>query len=159
MSQLTKVISSIMRNSRRNNFYNRSKTFWTVICFIGCLFQVYELTNIFFSYEVITAVTIRRVTNFTPPALSMCFPIISVMKWEEAFQKFPWIYSTYGYANASMLRKNYSLFKYPVIKWKLESFLINNLTTRQLLDITYSARDLVELCLELYSGRPQLNCE
>lgn len=71
-------------------FYSRMKYlglllkfFWFTICAIGNLFQIGEITDQFFKYEIVTTINVNFPDTFTAPAISSCFYQVELVDWSK----------------------------------------------------------------------------
>lgn len=79
---VNRSISSNRTNSRkfRTNF---KLFFWFIICIIGSILQVIEVSNIYFSYKITTLVTMSYPPLITRPSLTVCFYTVEIYDWDK----------------------------------------------------------------------------
>ena len=65
------------------------KRIWAIACILGNVLQIIEVSNIFFSYSVVTVVDVDFPSKFRPPTISICFYTIDLVRWEMALTKLP----------------------------------------------------------------------
>lgn len=59
------------------------KLIWFFICFVGNMYQIGQISNQFFRYEIVTTVNLNFPDIFTAPAISVCFYEIEIVNWDR----------------------------------------------------------------------------
>lgn len=54
-----------------------------LICMIGVLYQVQEISVKYFKYQTTTLISIKTVHSFLPPDLSVCYPLDAIIDYER----------------------------------------------------------------------------
>lgn len=62
---------------------NQYKLLWMILSLLGTIYQVYNSSNEYFTYEINTNVQLIREKDLEIPKLILCFDVLQTLKWEE----------------------------------------------------------------------------
>lgn len=99
---------------------------FALLCLVGCSFQVYNISQIYFSFETTTHVKYENVVNISLPAITICIDKKYLLR-KQFFPQF------IGLENENSNRDEFYA--------KILQF-INNFTAAQQLDILYGAQEV-----------------
>ncbi|KAI1291853.1 hypothetical protein HDE_07598 [Halotydeus destructor] len=128
------------------------RALWFSLCVAGNTYQAYTLASTYLSYDVATQVRIKFPENFKPPAPSLCFALISMVKLDIAFARWPDLKARMGKAKQVLAGLNDTSFKEAIAqmpfneKIVLSEFIFENLKVDEAFAITYHQEDLFEVC-------------
>ena len=125
------------------------KEFWVLLCLCGNLLQISQISEIFFSYEVITIADVdypKRPIN--APTISFCFYISDMVKWDKVFEKFPEMKSHVGYKESmSMVNLSRKISKIGHLgKLNISSPIMNQGSAELLFSLTLEGEELFQVC-------------
>lgn len=116
---------------------NLFKNIWFVICLIGNITQIYQISSLYFSFSVLTKVFLTYPKETHLPTLSVCFYIGDLIKWEELFTKYPHHREAMKYEDMSIneIELTYRDYSQNEKLSKL-SGIISTLTSNQIMNLT-----------------------
>lgn len=78
-----------------------------LVCLVGLLYQVYEISDLFFGYQTQTSVRIELQTRIPIPSFSACFRAVDFLESRKIIsKKFPQGHDTNGHRSKSMRPKS-----------------------------------------------------
>lgn len=132
----------------------KSTVFWLIICVLGSCFQVYQVADQYFRYDINTNVRLEIRKMLNPPTLVFCTELSTAMKWhtfpESVLTKL--LYDLPG--GADMLNSDYNITTIKqfvsqadfLVRLQLISNLFKYFTTQEVFDnMTIYYRDFFHL--------------
>lgn len=120
----------------------------------GCIVQIWSLsspgTGGYFSYDVVTSVTVAYQSKFIYPTRTLCFYTVDVIKWDSVWEKKEFLYN----GNTTRVRELKALITevrtsmVHAEKLQAEMLVKQLLTARSLLNITLNPEDIFGTCKE-----------
>src|SRR5687768_9158323 len=68
---------------------NSIKNLWLSLCLIGNLWQAVQVCINYFSYDIVTTVSITFPSTFIAPAMTTCFYVVNMVVWHRAELRWP----------------------------------------------------------------------
>lgn len=59
------------------------KLSWFAICLIGNMYQIGQISDQFFKYEIVTTINVNFPSKFTAPAINFCFYEVELVDWNK----------------------------------------------------------------------------
>ncbi|KAI1292354.1 hypothetical protein HDE_07603 [Halotydeus destructor] len=128
------------------------RAFWFCLCVLGNAYQIYTLSASYFSYDVSTTVRINFPVEFEPPASSLCFARLNMVRMDVAMIRWPDFKSRFGKevkgaANMSDSQFKATLAKVPVNdKVQLSKYVYEDIKVEDAFTLTYDYKELFLYC-------------
>lgn len=120
----------------------------------GCIVQIWSLsapgTGGYFSYDVVTSVTVAYQSKFIYPTRTLCFYTIDVIKWENVWKKKEFL-SNGNTTRARELKALITEVRTSMVhaeKLQAEMLMKQLLTARSLLNLTLNPENIFATCKE-----------
>ncbi|KAI1291854.1 hypothetical protein HDE_07599 [Halotydeus destructor] len=132
--------------------HSRLRAIWICLCLSGNTYQIFSLSNAYFSYDVATTVRINFPDNFEPPANTLCFALINMVRMELVMKRWPDFKARFGKeikgaANMSDSRFKATMAKMPVgKKIQLSKYLYEGIKVEDAFSLTYGHEELFYYC-------------
>ena len=127
----------------------KARYLFLLLCLSGLLYQVQHLCNLYFSYDIITEVSVSFPVSFVPPALSLCFYIPMLIKWNETIEQYPSLLPMLGifHTNISQIQQDFKQFSAYKELFKTDFLLKKQFqTVGNTFKYTYNATELFAKC-------------
>ena len=129
------------------NYLLLLKDLWLIICIAGNVYQVTQISELYFNYDVVTIVKIDFPRTFRLPSFTICLYTTDIVKWSEAMKIRPRLMEQFAADNISFneietVAKNWD----HDTKVKYESILIDGWSTGDVFKITLNKEDLFYNC-------------
>lgn len=121
---------------------------WFSVCMIGNVYQIVQVSNLYLLYHMSTAVTVDFPRLFSPPSVHVCFYTLELIKWEDIFDKNPFLRSVLNISqdeSIEMIEEMVNNFTHSQ-KMDFESVALLNLTGKEMFDLTLDHNELFSLC-------------
>ncbi|KAI1291717.1 hypothetical protein HDE_07621 [Halotydeus destructor] len=139
-------------NERQMPLRIKLRIIWICLCIIGNTFQAYILVKAYLAREISTQVKIHFPEVFEPPAASLCFSLISMVKLDIALTRWPDLETKMAGILAQFNTPNGTSFEEAIAKssfaakLSMSQFVFNNLQVKDAFAITYRPQDLFSHC-------------
>ena len=80
------------------------RTFWIGLCIIGNAWQAILVCSSYFGYDIVTTVTVAFPSEFPAPSMTVCFYVVTMIKWAIADKKYPDLRERMGKFHDSSIR-------------------------------------------------------
>lgn len=123
------------------------KLFWLTLCTIGNVFQIAEISNQFFQYDIVSTVSVHFPDIFTAPAVSFCFNEIELVNFDKLQLLKPKIKKQLNLESASNEEVHDKLIK--IIfreKIKYQAIMFSGLSIKQRMDIVSTDQEIISSC-------------
>ena len=117
---------------------------------MGNSIQIIQISKIFFSYEVNTIVKITQPSSkFTPPSVCLCYYLVDLIVWNDAFTKFPQLKDVLPYdpkdrAFNKIIAKVNSMEHNE--KLNLTRYIMDNVTAGVVFEMTLTKEQIFDNC-------------
>lgn len=126
------------------------KDLWLLICILGNAYQVIQISDLYFRYDVVTIVNIDFPKKMQSPAFTVCLYTVDIIKWPEAVKLRPQLITQLeaDKVNLSSIETSVKVWGHDQ-KVRYDSLLVNGRNTKEVFSITLSHDDLFFNCTYL----------
>ncbi|KAI1291846.1 hypothetical protein HDE_07597 [Halotydeus destructor] len=145
-------------NQNRGPLHRNLRALWLALCVIGNVYQVYTIGDAYLAYGVASQVQIGFPEIFQPPAATLCFTLISMVKLDKALKRWPDMRTTMSRVQPEMLMLNDTSLKEAIAKMSYTNKLhvglsvFQDIEIQEVFSITYNAKDLFARCQTIRSS-------
>ncbi|KAI1292355.1 hypothetical protein HDE_07600 [Halotydeus destructor] len=128
------------------------RAFWLCLCLLGNAYQIYHLSDRYFDYDVSTTVNINYPENFEPPASTICFDLMGMVRMNEAMERWPDFKARFKSEIKGADKMSDSTFKATIAEMDLESkisvsrHIFNDIKVEDAFALTYGPDELLLYC-------------
>lgn len=124
------------------------KLIWFCVCFSGNLYQIGQISDDFFRYQIVTTVNINFPDSFVAPAPSLCLYEVDIVDWKKLLILKPDVkerLNDSSLSNEEMDRKIRDMSF--VGKRRYQGIMFEGLTSKTRSEIVAQTEDLFHGCL------------
>src|SRR5437016_2594506 len=136
-------MANILAPSHRRGqlfLFNPTRVFLMCICLIGCVWQVYEVNELYGRYPMSTFVTSNVPTLVQAPAITICFHWASILSIKKTSHKFPAFNRINAIRNISEQMRVETLHNFV---YKNQKYIFQELAIRDINSLTAVSKEVI----------------
>lgn len=132
------------------NYLLLLKDAWLVICILGNVYQVIQISELFFRYDAVTIVNIDFPVHFKSSAFTICLYTIDIIRWPEVLEQRPELKRQLAADNVSLenIESTVKTWSHD-LKVIYDSLLVNEQNATDIFKLTLDENDIFFNCTYL----------
>ena len=124
------------------------KLSWFAICFTGNMYQIGQISDQFFKYEITTTISVNFPSKFIAPAINFCFNEVELVDWDKVVAIKPTIKEELNLSSLSNeeINRKVKLLPY-ALKRKFQGTMFDGWKIKTRSQIVATFNELFSLCL------------